>query len=155
MLVFTSWLLMTRLVADLLTLSCWLVNPNLNHESVRCPFTVRKLKEPQYVAVVPGSWRTKYKFQGNGRKSNRVEYSIVTGACWRQDTAEPVFAHCICVDLVQMLSPDEGCWVGISICSHSTISIQCWPGSLQHIHGRSVDKISTWIGAWWSSACLQ
>ncbi|CAJ1949803.1 unnamed protein product [Cylindrotheca closterium] len=41
-----------------------------------------------------------------------IKPSIVTGTGSRLDTKEPVLADRVCVDLVQMLSPDEGCWIG-------------------------------------------
>mmetsp|Transcript_972 Transcript_972/g.1888 ORF Transcript_972/g.1888 Transcript_972/m.1888 type:complete len:399 (+) Transcript_972:23-1219(+) len=43
-----------------------------------------------------------------------IEPCIVTGTCSRLETKEPVLADRVCVDLVQMLSPDEGCWIGSS-----------------------------------------
>ncbi len=39
---------------------------------------------------------------------------IVLGSCWRRDTNGTVLADRICVDLVQKLLPEEGCWVGSS-----------------------------------------
>lgn len=39
---------------------------------------------------------------------------IVLGSCWRRDTKGTVLADRICVDLVQKLLPEEGCWVGSS-----------------------------------------
>lgn len=39
---------------------------------------------------------------------------ITTGSCWRRDTKGTVLADRICVDFVQTLSSDEGCWVGSS-----------------------------------------
>jgi 3-dehydroquinate synthase II len=39
---------------------------------------------------------------------------IVVGSCWRRDTQGTVLADRICVDLVQKLKPEEGCWVGSS-----------------------------------------
>jgi len=39
---------------------------------------------------------------------------IVEGTCWRRDTKGTVLADRICVDLVQKLRPEEGCWVGSS-----------------------------------------
>ena len=39
---------------------------------------------------------------------------IVTGSCLRRDTEGAVLADRVCVDLVQSLLPEEGCWVGSS-----------------------------------------
>jgi 3-dehydroquinate synthase II len=39
---------------------------------------------------------------------------IVTGSYWRRQTSNTILADRICVDLVQTLSTDEGCWVGSS-----------------------------------------
>jgi 3-dehydroquinate synthase II len=39
---------------------------------------------------------------------------IVSGACWRHDTQGTVLADRICVDLVQSLQQEEGCWIGSS-----------------------------------------
>ncbi|VEU39792.1 unnamed protein product [Pseudo-nitzschia multistriata] len=39
---------------------------------------------------------------------------IVAGSCYRRDTKGTVLADRVCVDLVQRLGPDDGCWVGSS-----------------------------------------
>jgi len=52
---------------------------------------------------------------GSGSKgSKQQEPEIVVGSCWRRDTKGTVLADRICVDLVQKLRPEEGCWVGSS-----------------------------------------
>ena len=47
-------------------------------------------------------------------KKSKMEPEIVIGSCWRRDTRGTVLADRICVDLVQKLRPEEGCWVGSS-----------------------------------------
>ena len=39
---------------------------------------------------------------------------ITSGRCWRRATADTILADRICVDLVQTLRPEEGCWIGSS-----------------------------------------
>jgi len=45
---------------------------------------------------------------------SKPEPQIVVGSCWRRDTKGTVLADRICVDLVQRLRPEEGCWIGSS-----------------------------------------
>jgi len=47
-------------------------------------------------------------------KISKSKPEIVVGSCWRRDTKGTVLADRICVDLVQKLLPEEGCWVGSS-----------------------------------------
>ena len=47
-------------------------------------------------------------------KESKPKPEIVLGSCWRRDTKGTVLADRICVDLVQKLLPEEGCWVGSS-----------------------------------------
>jgi 3-dehydroquinate synthase II len=47
-------------------------------------------------------------------KQSKPKPEIVVGSCWRRDTKGTVLADRICVDLVQKLRPEEGCWVGSS-----------------------------------------
>jgi 3-dehydroquinate synthase II len=41
-------------------------------------------------------------------------HAIVLGDAWRRDTEATILADRVCVDLVQTLSPEEGCWIGSS-----------------------------------------
>jgi len=50
----------------------------------------------------------------SGIKGSKQVPEIVAGSCWRRDTKGTVLADRICVDLVQRLRPEEGCWVGSS-----------------------------------------
>jgi len=50
----------------------------------------------------------------SGSKESKSEPEMVVGSCWRRDTKGTVLADRICVDLVQKLRPEEGCWVGSS-----------------------------------------
>lgn len=47
-------------------------------------------------------------------KESKPKPEVVVGSCWRRDTKGTVLADRICVDLVQKLLPEEGCWVGSS-----------------------------------------
>jgi 3-dehydroquinate synthase II len=40
--------------------------------------------------------------------------TITIGSCWRRATKGTVLADRVCVDLVQNLLPEEGCWIGSS-----------------------------------------
>lgn len=48
------------------------------------------------------------------KTASKPKPEIVVGSCWRRDTKGTVLADRICVDLVQKLLPEEGCWVGSS-----------------------------------------
>lgn len=50
----------------------------------------------------------------SGFTKSKPEPEIIVGSCWRRDTKGTVLADRICVDLVQKLRPEEGCWVGSS-----------------------------------------
>jgi len=39
---------------------------------------------------------------------------IIKGRCWRRSTANTIVVDRVCVDLVQNLLPEEGCWIGSS-----------------------------------------
>ena len=45
-------------------------------------------------------------------KLSKSDPEIILGSCWRRDTKGTVLADRICIDLVQKLRPEEGCWVG-------------------------------------------
>jgi len=73
----------------------------------------------------PDLWKTAFKSRkernaeasaslSSGSKESKPEPEIVVGSCWRRDTKGTVLADRICVDLVQKLRPEEGCWVGSS-----------------------------------------
>ena len=76
----------------------------------------------------PGLWKTAFEARkernAEAEKSSASSSSdsknaeptpeIVVGSCWRKDTKGTVLADRICVDLVQKLRPEEGCWVGSS-----------------------------------------
>jgi len=50
----------------------------------------------------------------SGVEESKQQPKIIVGSCWRRDTKGTVLADRICVDLVQMLRPEEGCWIGSS-----------------------------------------
>jgi len=50
----------------------------------------------------------------DSKQQSKPKPEIVVGSCWRRDTKGTVLADRICVDLVQKLRPEEGCWVGSS-----------------------------------------
>ncbi len=43
-----------------------------------------------------------------------ITNAIITGKCWRREVGTTLLADRICVDLIQNLLPQEGCWVGSS-----------------------------------------
>ena len=47
-------------------------------------------------------------------KTSQAVPTIVMGHCWRRFTKGTIIADRVCVDLVQTLLPEEGCWVGSS-----------------------------------------
>ena len=76
----------------------------------------------------PGLWQTAFQARkernaeaekssvssSSDAKESKPKPEIVLGSCWRRDTKGTVLADRICVDLVQKLLPEEGCWVGSS-----------------------------------------
>ena len=66
-------------------------------------------------------WNVVYDARRERNKNQNVKYStdhaysaVVTGTCWRYETQQTILADRICVDLVQTLAPEEGCWIGSS-----------------------------------------
>lgn len=72
-------------------------------------------------AAPVGLWEAVFKARAERRDSkcstsaqSNAGPVIITGSCWRRQTSNTILADRICVDLVQTLSTDEGCWVGSS-----------------------------------------
>ena len=55
--------------------------------------------------------------KGNNQLTTKIDSLpkiTMSGSCWRLATIKPIIADRICIDFVQNLSPEEGCFIGSS-----------------------------------------